>query len=248
MLEMLKMRRDALKELVKTEKGLQKGFTLIEMIVVIVIILILLSIAVAAFNFLGQVDGTELGADSKKVETAVVQVSLSDDNRDTPALGITGSAAAITGSGTSAVVTETASPGVTDAVGLDNPITRKGTAGALKVNTALITLPANRFDSAKDSKVVLEKTAAKYGLTEATLRALLRPVNANKIQKNVAGKADATNYFVVVRKAQLYDTGVTAIDNAFSSYNDELANQVFSKETVIDNDGFHYNGTFKAKK
>lgn len=225
MLEMLKMRRDALKELMKTEKGLQKGFTLIEMIVVIVIILILLSIAVAAFNFLGQVDGTELQADSKKVETAVVQVSLSDDNRDIPAVGITG-----------------------DAVGAGAPITRKGTAGTITVNPALVALPVNSFDSSKDSGVVLAKAAAANGLTEANLRALLRPVNKAKVQKSIAGKADAANYFVVVRKAQLYDTGVAAIDTAFANYNDELANQVFSKETVIDNDGFHYNGTFKFKK
>lgn len=67
-------------ELVKDEKGL----TLVELLIVLVIVLVLIGIAVVSFNSMARVDGTELVAESKNVESAILQKALASDDRTIP--------------------------------------------------------------------------------------------------------------------------------------------------------------------
>lgn len=185
--------------------GLQKGFTLIEILAVVFIIIIILALVVFSFTFFGRVDGTELTAESKNVESAVLQVALADEDRNIPADG--------------------------------NP-TR-----ATATNTLAITVTDADFVNPNDAAVVVEAVAHGLdiaGFTGSDLMSLVRPVDAKRVQKSISGNAEAEEYFVILKKSQLYKDAALA---SLNGYNDELAGQVFSSKTVIDSDGIYYNGT-----
>lgn len=215
MMKKMQKKREELQAKYITASGMfQKGFTLIEMLIVILIILVVIGIMIMSFSFFGRVDGTELIAKSKNVESAVLQVALGDENRDIPALGLTG-----------------------DGVGVGKPVTRADG----QVSSAVVKLADSEFTVKKDAEVVITEVAKQAGLGYEDLLGLLRPVDA-KVQKAVAGDVKVENYFVVVKKSQLYDSSVTAYDN----YNDELSGLVFSKETIVDSENVYYNGTSKS--
>lgn len=202
-----KKREELQAKYINASGGFQKGFTLLEMLVVVLIILILIGIMVMSFNFFGRVDGTELVAKSKSVESAVLQVALGDDERAIPGVGV-----------------------------------KKRND---KTKFIVVTPDKNTvFDNEKDALVVLEFISGKAGLTVEQLRGLMVPVEEKSVKKSVAGNVDVTDYFVIVKKDQLYTSDV----EDYKEYNDELSGLVFSKETVIDSEGKHYNGTSTAKK
>jgi prepilin-type N-terminal cleavage/methylation domain-containing protein len=211
--------REKLASKLEKASGLQKGFTLMEMLAVVFIIIILLALIVIGFSFFGRVDGTELTAESKNVESAVLQVALGNENRDIPAEYLTG---------------DTKATGATE-------VTRGKQS---ELNSTRVELDVDAvFENPTDASKVLTAVAAGVGLDQDRLLGLLRPVLDAKVQKSISGQAKAEEYFVVVKKSQLYDLSVTSLDTDYSDYNDELAGQVFSFKTVIDSDGVHYNGT-----
>lgn len=220
----LKARRDELKNRLVGGGALQQGLTLVELLVVIVILGVLAAVLIVAFSSaFGKLDGSELQGESRDIERAVIQTALNSDNRDTPALTISGDVGHTAGTPKSIVRTDKDS-----------------------VLDTLNSLPDGAFNTEKDASVVLKSVAERNGLTEASLRALLRPVDGAKIKNKLSTNANPSDYYVVVRKYQLYDTSATAVSTAFKDYNDELANVVFTKDTVVE-DGNYYNGTKKVK-
>ena len=77
-------KRDELKSTLKEKRGLQKGFTLMELLAVLLIVAMLIAVLVMQFSFLGKVDGTELIAESMNVESAILQKALANDKREFP--------------------------------------------------------------------------------------------------------------------------------------------------------------------
>ena len=77
-------KRAELTSTLKEKKGLQKGFTLVELLVVLLILAMLIAVLVMQFSFLGKVDGTELIAESKNVESAILQKALANEDREFP--------------------------------------------------------------------------------------------------------------------------------------------------------------------
>lgn len=216
--KLMKKRKELESKLMNPEKGSQKGFTLMEMLIVVLIIVIIIGIMVISFTFFGRVDGTELTAKSKNVESAVLQVALGDNNRDIPALGITG-----------------------DGVGVNKKVTRVDDSGKVVAKDATVKFDGDAFfESEDDAKLVIDKVAKQAGLDYDKLLGLLRPVDT-KVQKAVAGDVKASDYVVVVRKSQLY----TSKNADYKEYNDELSGLVFSKKTIVDSENKYYNGTSK---
>lgn len=222
MMKKLQEKREKLQAKYLKAKGFQKGFTLFEMLVVILIVLILIGIMVMSFNFFGRVDGTELVAKSKNVESATLQVALGDENRDIPALTIAG-----------------------DYGTAGDKVTRvDATTGKVQALNAISEFDgADFFESETDAKVVIEAIAKKAGLSLDELYGLMRPVD-EEVQKSVAGDVKVEDYVVIVKKAQLYTSDVAA----YEGYNDELSGLVFSAKTIIDSEGKYYNGTSTASK
>lgn len=219
-------KRDSIMNKYKNATGLQKGFTLLEMLAVVVIIIIVLGIMALNFGFFGKVDGTELAAQSKQVESAVLQSALADPNRDIPGVYIEG-----------------------DKTSGDLDVFDKATRGVLlDLNDAVVPLKkAVAFENVSDAEQVLTKVSTEYGLTEDALLGLMRPVHVD-VENKLSGKATLkntiettykTNYYVIVKKSQLYTSDVAD----YVDYNDGLAGQVFSYKTVVDSDKSYYNGT-----
>lgn len=177
MFNKLKARREALTDKYFASKGLEKGFTLMEVMFTILIIIVLIGIMVVAFNVFGRVDGTELNAQSKNIESAALQTALSDT---------TGIPREMPGKDThdlAASAKQTA------------PVAFDGTAFFDDYSSAkhvLYAMAAKGFPHITDKEEQLK-----------ALEGLLAPVEAD-VQKSVAGDAKVTNYVVVVKKSQLY--------------------------------------------
>lgn len=218
MIKKLHKRREDLTAKYMNAQGFQKGFTLMEMLAVIVIVLILIGIMLFAFNFFGRVDGTELAANSKKVESGVLQNALANAQRDIPGNKITGDT-----QDEGEIVSRADGKTATELVKFDG---------------------ASFFDVQDDAEIVLKKVAKDAGLTLDELYGLMRPVDKG-VQSTISGNAKSSDYVVIVKKSQVYKTD--SVSTGYASYNDSLAGTVFSKTTIKDNDGYYYNGTNKAK-
>lgn len=155
----------------------QKGLTLVELLVSIVIIGIITAVLFFAFpGIFGKVDGTELVQDSRKLETAVLQGTFANDKRTVP--GVT--------------VTPTAT--------LDTKFTNNtgewGTGG-LEFESDL--------DAARVIEAVADSIGVD-GFEGKDLAALLAPIDTTKVGK-VAGRVDSKEYFVVLNKNQVFKEG-----------------------------------------
>ena len=185
MFNKLKERRELLTEKYLAAKGLEKGFTLMEVIITIGIIIVLIGITVVAFTVFGRVDGTELNAQSKNVESAVLQTALSDADgipREMPGESTHDLAASAK---------------------KDTPITFDGTAFFDDYTSAkhvLYALAAKGFPHISDKEEQLK-----------ALEGLLAPVETG-VQKSVAGDGKVSNYLVIVKKSQLYTDAAPAYE------------------------------------
>lgn len=222
MLKSMLSKKDRLKERYKEGNVLQKGFTLVEILAVVVIIIILLALVVASFSFFGRVDGTELMANAKQVESAVLQKSLVDPERAIQGLAVKNDAV---------YVGEGEDEGEVP--------TRSNTSEGLVSG-----VDSGHFHEADQAAYVIDELAKTVGLDGEGLVELIRPVDP-AVQGSIAGKAKIEEdsepmYYVVLKKSQLYKGD--ALDK-FKHYNDSLAGVVFSRDTVVDSDNIYYNGS-----
>lgn len=218
-------KRAQLKATLSEKKGFQKGFTLIEMLVVLLILAVLIAVLVMQFGFLSKVDGTELIAESKNVESAILQVALSDADRNFPGVSTDGVDVGFAKVGT-AVSKRNNDGASTDAV-------------ALTKDEIIAFMTKNGGDSA-DAKALYTSvvTIAGADVTEDEFAKLVHFVNP-KVDKSVAGSAETGDYLVVVKKSQISAEDATNLGD----YSDEIAGTTFSNITIKDSDNKIYNGT-----
>lgn len=125
------------------------------------------------------------------------------------------------------------------------PVTADGRTELTRKNassTRVKGVSESDFNNPNDAAVVIESVARSVGLTGADLVELMRPLDDADVKSSLPGNVNAKDYYVVVKKAQLYkDAALDYFDK--KGYNDELAGQVFSRDTIIDSKGIYYNGT-----
>lgn len=218
MFKKIQEKRESLTAKYMNSTAFQKGFTLMELLIVIAILLILVIITVVSFNVFGRVDGTELNSKSKHVENAVLQTALAD--AEAPAREI---------------------PGKDAYNKANNSPAQYGGIDA----TAFTAFFDKDAEKEKLGSHVMTQVATAAGISLDELKTLLVEVDTDEVQKNVAGDAKASNYLVVLRKSQLNAVNSKALDD--KGYTDTLAGKVFSKDTIKDSDGYYYNGTHKTK-
>lgn len=174
MLNGIKKRLVDLKDQSVRASYVQRGLTLVELLISIIIIGIIT--AVLFFNFpgiFGKVDGTELVQDSRKLETAVLQGTFANEKRTVPGAGVT--------------------PTATLATKFTGNTGEWGTGG-LKFESDL--------DAARVIEAVADSIGVD-GFNGKDLAALLAPIDNAKVGK-IAGRVDSKEYFVVLNKNQVF--------------------------------------------